>query len=226
MSGNPNAAAKAKDGAILWLALSLLLGVPAACLGWVPLSQADSQWPHWAQALALHPEQGWRQPVWTWWTAAWLHGSAQHLYRNLAALALIAAMGYSTRIPRQSVLVWLLAWPLTQIGMTGQALHTYIGMSGVLHAGICTIAIHQLIQTGERRSTLLGCALLAGLILKILMENPWQQVLIKPLGSDINVAPWSHLCGALSAALVYFLTSMTNRLSSVKRLARERRTLI
>lgn len=195
-------------------------------MGWVPLDQPVASWPSWAQQLALHPDRGLHQPAWAWWTAAWLHGSAQHLYRNLGALALIAAMGWSARVSVQSALIWFLAWPATQIGMLGQPLHTYIGLSGVLHAGVGVIALHQLGNSDTRSHRIMGYLLAAGLILKILMENPWQHALIKPPGSDINVAPWAHLSGALSAAFICLFASVTNRLPSVKRLTRGRRTLI
>lgn len=218
--------ADTRRGAWLWLALSLALGLPSACMGWVPLDQPTTNWPGWAQPLALHPDQGLHQPVWTWWTAAWLHGSAQHLHHNLGALALIAAMGWAGQVSVQSALIWFLAWPATQIGMLGQALHTYIGLSGVLHAGVCVIALHLVTKSDASSRRFMGYLLSGALILKILMENPWQHDLIKPSGSDINVAPWAHLSGALSAAFICLFASVTNRLPSVKRLTRGRRTLI
>lgn len=222
----PPSTRTAPDGTRLWLALSLILGVPAALMGWVPLDLPVSDWPAWARSLPLHPDQGWHQPVWALWSAAWLHGSALHLQRNLAALALIAALACSGGVSRQAVLVWFLAWPLTQLGILGQSLHTYIGLSGVLHAGACAIALHHVTKSEKRPQRIFGYLLLSGLILKILMENPWQHVLIKPPGSDINVAPWAHLTGALSAAVIYLFTSVTTVLPSVKRLTRGRRTLI
>lgn len=212
-------------GARLWLALSLALGLPAAILGWVPLDQ-PAIWPEWARHLALHPDQSWHQTPWPWWGAVWLHGSTQHLYRNLAALILIALLGWRVRVSIQATLIWFLAWPLTQIGIIGQPLHIYIGLSGVLHAGACVIALHDVTNQSTKRKPLIGYLLLLGLILKILMENPWQHTLIKPPGSDINVAPWAHLSGTLSTALLYLFTSVTKRLPCVKRLTRGRRTLI
>lgn len=226
MTGSSNDQRDELLGARLWLALSLTLGLPAALMGWVPLNQPDSTWPLWAQQLALHPDQGWRQAIGAWWGAAWLHGSAEHLYRNLVALSLIAAIGWHNRVPAQTTLVWFGAWPLTQIGMIGQPLHTYIGLSGVLHAGICAIALHQVTNQSTTRKPFIGYLLLLGLILKILMENPWQHALIKPPGSDINVAPWAHLSGTLSAAAICLFTSVTKRLPCVKRLTRGGRTLI
>lgn len=214
-------------GTWAWLLVGLILGLPAAIAGWVPLNQPSTQWPLWAQQWALHPDAGWHQPAWAFWTSAWLHGSSTHLSRNLMALALLTILGASARMPPRAALAWLLAWPLTQIGMLHQALHTYIGLSGVLHAGFTVVALHHLthpIQM-DRHQRILGLILLVGLIFKILMENPWQHALIRPAGSDINVAPWAHLSGAAAGAVVYLFTSVTTRALSVKRLTRKRRTL-
>lgn len=214
-------------GAGAWLLVGLALGLPAALAGWVPLDQPSRQWPVWAQHWALHPDAGWRQPAWSFWTTAWLHGSSAHLSKNLAALTLLTLLGISTRLPRHAALAWLLAWPLTQAGMVGQALHTYIGLSGVLHAGFAIVALHQLthpIQVG-RHPKIMGWILLGGLIFKIFMENPWQHALIRPPGSDINVAPWAHLSGAAAGAVAYLFTSVTTRALTVKRLTRKQRTL-
>lgn len=212
-------------GARLWLALSLALGLPALLLGWVPLGQPLSAWPAHTQTLALQPDAGWQQAAWTWWTAAWLHGSAQHLHKNLLALALMAALGWMARPPVHVSLAWALAWPLTQIGMLGQPLPVYIGLSGVLHAGVIILALNQVLATGNRRRQIMGALLLLTLILKILMENPWQHTLIRPPGSDINVAPWAHLSGATAGAFFYLVTSVTRLAPSVKRLTCRQRTL-
>lgn len=214
-------------GTWAWLLASLILGVPAALAGWVPLNQPSTQWPLWAQQWALHPDAGWHQPFWTFWTSAWLHGSSAHLSKNLMALGLLAMLGASARLPRHTALVWLLAWPLTQIGMLHQALHTYIGLSGVLHAGFTVVALHHLthpIQM-DRHQKILGLILLVSLVFKILMENPWQHTLIQPISSDINVAPWAHLSGATAGAVAYLFTYVTKRALSVKRLTRKQRTL-
>lgn len=210
-----------------WLFVSLVLGVPAALAGWVPLAQPCTQWPLWAQQWALHPDAGWQQPAWAFWTSAWLHGSSAHLSKNLSALGLLAILGISARLPWHTALAWLLAWPLTQVGMLHQPLHTYIGLSGVLHAGFTVVALHHLTHPtqADRRQRILGLILLSSLIFKILMENPCQYTLIRPIGSDINVAPWAHLSGAAAGAVAYLFTSVTSLARSVKRLTRNQRTL-
>lgn len=201
-------------GAWTWLLVGLALGVPAALAGWVPLDQTDSAWPAWARSWALHPDQGWTglSPQ-ALWTCAWLHGSATHLYRNLAALLLLIPFGISLRVDARAALAWLLAWPLTHIGMLNQPLHTYIGMSGALHSGAIIIALNVVLGTLsaptsssmpiDRHQKISAWILLIGLILKIIMENPWQHVLIRSVASDINVAPWAHLSGVVAGAALY-----------------------
>ncbi|MBI2733757.1 MAG: rhomboid family intramembrane serine protease, partial [Aquabacterium sp.] len=141
---------------------------------------------------------------------------------------LLAILGARARLPVHATVAWLLAWPLTQIGLLHQPLHTYIGLSGVLHAGLSVVALHHLTRPiqMDRHQKILGLILLVGLIFKIIMENPWQYALIRPLGSDINVAPWAHLSGAAAGGVAYLFTSVTSRARSVKRLTRKQRTLI
>ncbi len=202
------------DGVRLWWALCLLLALPAAALGLQPvaLAQAVAQWPALPQALVLRPELGWHQPAWTWWTSAWLHGSTPHLLRNLAALVLLAALGGLLRPRAQAAAAWCLAWPLTQLGMLLEpALSSYVGLSGVLHAGVVALALPAVLPplrhpTGAEPSPglhpkWLAWALLSGVALKILMENPWQHTLVASSASAINVAPWAHLSGAAAGAL-------------------------
>ena len=72
-----------------WLGLCALLGVPAMLLAPVPLSLPPTEWPPLAQALACQPALGWAQPLHSWWTSAWLHGSDAHRATNLGALLLL-----------------------------------------------------------------------------------------------------------------------------------------
>ncbi len=99
-------------------------------------------------------------------------------------------------------LAWALAWPLTHLGMLAQSgLHTYIGMSGVLHAGLSIWCIHQITPKNTPRFKAMGWLVFSGLSIKILMENPLTLTLIHAPGSDITVAPWAHFSGLMAGLL-------------------------
>jgi len=186
-----------------WLGIALL-GLPALALPWVDLQAPDARWPAWALALTLNPDDGLTQPPWVFWTTAWLHGSAPHLWRNLVALLLIGALGHRwPPPPRQTLMVALLLWPATHLGMLAQSsLHHYVGLSGVLH-GLVALLLVQRLRHPERHEPRWALALaLAGLLAKALMENPWQMTLVADPRSAINVAPWAHLCGVLAGLTV------------------------
>ncbi|TDP88513.1 hypothetical protein EV672_101665 [Aquabacterium commune] len=239
-----------RSGLRLWWALCLALALPTLLLnaalrtwlpqGSVPLDMAVTGWPPLAQALVMRPDAGLAQPVWVWWTTAWLHGSPPHLLRNLAGLALMAALGTLLRPSRPAALAGWLAWPLTQLGMLMQpSLGSYVGLSGVLHAGVTVLALHAAMAPSRQPMprTLLhplprtlsplapsvtglrlgGLALLSALAAKILMENPWGQALVASTSSAINVAPWAHLSGCAAGALV---TGLLWVLAAGSRLAR------
>ena len=94
----------------------------------------------------LAPQPGCQQSPASWRATAWVHGSEPHLWRNLAGVALIAAMGWTARVGPATTLAWLLAWPLTHMGMLWRPeLTSYVGLSGVLHAGAAIVALHQII---------------------------------------------------------------------------------
>lgn len=190
-----------------WLLLGLALGLPAALTAPIPLNQPLASWPVSARAWALQPDQGWSGlALAQLWTCTWLHGSSQHLLKNLAALLLLVSFGLVLRANGKAALAWLLSWPLTHLGMLGQPLTIYVGMSGVLHAGFVIVAISTLWPDRtkfDRHQKISAWILFFGLILKIVMENPWQHVLIQSVASDINVAPWAHLSGAVAGAVLY-----------------------
>lgn len=160
------------------------MGAGAIGAWWLP----DTRALDWQPALAA--SQPWRA-----WTAAFVHYSGLHLAANLAGLALTAALGVAARVPRRAVLAWVVAWPLTQLGLLlqPQLLH-YGGLSGVLHAGVAVAAVH-LMAGGERRRLAVGVALVAGLVLKVLTEAPWAAPLRQARGWDIAIAPMAHATG-------------------------------
>lgn len=145
----------------------------------------------WQPALAL--QQPWRA-----WSAAFVHWSALHLGANLVGAALVAALGWVARCGARASLAWLLAWPLTHLGLLAQpALEHYGGLSGVLHAGVA-VASTSLVRADAGRARAVGACVLAGLSLKLLLEAPWQGPLRSVPGWDIAIAPAAHASGAIA----------------------------
>jgi rhomboid family GlyGly-CTERM serine protease len=141
---------------------------------------------------ALFGTQPWRA-----WTAAFVHYSDQHLLANLAGTLGVAALGLAARVPLRSVIAWVLAWPLVQVGLLLQpGLQHYGGLSGVLHAGVAVVATH-LLWSASPTQRRIGLAVLAGLLLKLLGEAPWAGAISHPPGWDIAVAPGAHVSGVL-----------------------------
>jgi rhomboid family GlyGly-CTERM serine protease len=156
-------------------------------------------------ALDWQPRHALTQP-WRWWTAAWVHHSVAHLAVNLAGCAALAALGTAARLGRRWTMAWLLAWPLTHLGLLLQpTMAHYGGLSGVLHAGVAvaTIALlttpanHPSRQRRRRVGRLIG----AGLLIKLVMERPWLVELQPAPWLGVAVAPLAHALGAAGGAL-------------------------
>jgi rhomboid family GlyGly-CTERM serine protease len=198
-----NRVAALSASAHLWLALCAALGL-GALLGWL------------APALLLdwQPELAAGEP-WRWWTAAFVHWSPGHLGSNLVGLLLVAALGHVAALPRRAAAAWLLAWPITHLGLLMQpALAHYGGLSGVLHAG-AAVAGCWLLATARGRPRLLGAVLLTGLAIKILLEEPWGPPLVQRAGWEIALAPAAHATGALAGvACAALLLGMPRRQSA------------
>ena len=180
-----------------WIALTLLLVLMAIGGWWLPRTALD-----WQPALIA------REP-WRALSAAAVHYSPLHLGANLAGAALVGALGAVARVPLAIVLAWLAAWPLGHLGllMRPELLH-YGGLSGVLHGGVAAAALWLVARERGRRQ-LIGAAILAVLLLKILGEAPWGPAIQTRDGWDIAVAPFAHasgaLCGLLCARLALLL---------------------
>jgi hypothetical protein len=109
-------------------------------------------------------------------------------------------------------MAWLIAWPLTQLGLLAQpGLAHFGGLSGVLHAGVAVVAALLIIE-GPRRRRWLGVALLAGLAIKLLSETPWGAPVQQRDGLDVGVAPLSHVTGVLSGLVACTLLLGMQRL--------------
>jgi rhomboid family GlyGly-CTERM serine protease len=184
-------------GVRLWVAVALLLALPSLA-AWSSRGLA-------LVSLSWQPALAWAEP-WRWWSAAWVHLSQKHLLGNLAGAALVAALGWAAQVPRRAAGAWLLAWPLTHLGLLLQPeLQRYGGLSGVLHAGVAVAAVHLLLRPSFRQRGL-GAAIVAGLALKIVLEAPWRGALIRSPHWDIAVAPLAHLLGVVcgvACALVW-----------------------
>jgi rhomboid family GlyGly-CTERM serine protease len=172
-----------------WLALTLLLALAAIGGWWLPRGAID-----WQPGLAA------REP-WRALTAAAVHYSALHLGANLAGALLVGALGVVAHVPLRIVLAWLAAWPLTHLGLLLRPeLAHYGGLSGVLHAGVAAAALWLLVHDRGRRR-LIGAAILAVLLLKILGESPWGPALQSRRDWDVALAPFAHASGALCGLL-------------------------
>ena len=170
-----------------WLAVAAALALGAvATIGLDP------------RALDWQPELLLTQP-WRWWSAAWVHWSDRHLAANLVGAALVAVFGWRARCDRMDALAWFIAWPVTHLILALQpGLRHYGGLSGVLHAGVVVAAVAVLHLDGGRRW--LGPAILAGVAVKVLSEQPWGAPLQHWSQWDFAVAPLGHLSGALAGA--------------------------
>jgi len=172
-----------------WAGLAAAFGVAALAGWWLPAPLLD-----WQPALALH--EPWRA-----FSAAFVHWSERHLAANLAGTAVLAALGLGGQLPAGATLAWLLAWPLTHAGLAVQpALAHYGGLSGVLHAGVAVAAAWLVATTGGARRYI-GAAVGAGLLVKLLLEEPWGPPLRLGGGWDIATAPLAHATGAAAGLL-------------------------
>lgn len=190
--------------ALWWCAIGLLLALPSLAFAPVPLALPPEFWPDLPARLVLRPDQGGHQPLLSWWATAWLHGSEAHLWRNLSGAGLIMLMGSLSNITPRDSLAWFIAWPLTHLGMLMEpSLASYVGLSGVLHAGVVVVALANLHHPRRPSHRAVGIVLLAWLAGKLFMENPWAHHLVLSEASAINVAPWAHLSGALAGAVAW-----------------------
>ena len=177
-----------------WALLAALFAAASLLAWWLP-----SAWLDW------QPERAAAEP-WRAFSSAFVHWSPAHLAANGVGAVVVAALGLAARLPQRAALAWALAWPCTQAGLLLQpALAHYGGLSGVLHAGVAVAALWLLVrEAGTRR--VLGGAIALGLLVKILLEEPWGPPLRAPgsllSGSfDIATAPLAHATGAAAGLL-------------------------
>jgi len=172
-----------------WCALAALLASGSVLAIWLP--------PH---GFDWEPQLAWQQP-WRWWTAAWVHWSEGHRWANVGGALLVAALGARAACDRLDALAWFVAWPLTHLGLLWQpTVAHYGGLSGVLHAGVVVAALSLWQREhGPRRAV--AAALLAGVALKVALEQPWHAALQRSPGWDIAIAAGAHMSGAVMGLL-------------------------
>jgi hypothetical protein len=169
---------------------------------------------------------------WRPWTCAWVHWSWPHLFVNLAGAVIVARVGWRARAPLAAAVAWLLAWPLTHLLLALPAeapahaadalrrLQHYGGLSGVLHAGVVVLGLAlafpvagaaasaagelaPLTPAQARRHRLVGAALVAGTLVKVLLEAPWDLALRPSALLGIGVAPLAHACGCAAGVIAW-----------------------
>ncbi len=172
-----------------WVAFSGLLALASLAAFLLPPTQLD-----WQPTLVA-------QEPWRAFSAAFVHWSPLHLGANLMGTLVVAALGLAARLRWPLALAWAAAWPLTQLGLLWQpALAHYGGLSGVLHAGVAVAALALVVcETGPRRW--LGLAVLAGLLIKLVLEDPFGPPLRHGGGWDIATAPLAHATGTAAGLL-------------------------
>ena len=142
----------------------------------------------------------WQTQPWRLWTAALVHWSGAHLLLNLLGCAALIAWGHAAALGRRHTLAWLVAWPLTTLLLaTSPSLLRYGGLSGLLHAGVA-IGAWALFWHCQGQRRMVGALVLAGLALKLLLEEP---LLAQWLGLGLNV-PALPLTGAPGFAVASY----------------------
>ena len=162
----------------------------------------------WQPALAL--TQSWRA-----FSAIGVHYSVLHLLANLAGAVAVGVLGIAARAPLAASWAWAAAWPLTQLGLLLEpALVHYGGLSGVLHAGVAVVAVILLWPPNAPTRRWVGLALLSGLVVKVVLETPWEAPLRHPAGIDIAVAPLAHASGLVAGLLCAIVARLATRTSN------------
>ena len=153
-----------------------------------------------AEWLDWQPHLAWQQP-WRWWTAAWVHLTAKHLWANLAGCLVLGLWAQAARAPNRWVMAWMMAWPLTHLGLLLEPRLThYAGLSGVLHAGVAVVAGGLVLQARGLRQAV-GAAVVLGLGMKVALERPWVWPMPDSASWDFPVATLAHATGAVAGLL-------------------------
>lgn len=154
----------------------------------------------WAPLLEWRADRVWSEP-WRLLTASLVHYSGQHLAYNVVGWTVVALFCWASRLPGRFALAVVLAWPLTHALLMGApGLVRYGGLSGTLHAAVAVAAV-ALILKGGHRQRVVGAAVWSGLLIKVLLEEPWTGAVQTMHGWDIPVAVAAHAAGLVSGTL-------------------------
>jgi len=130
--------------------------------------------------------------------AALVHLNERHLLANLAGCAVLGWLGWRAGMAGRQALAWLLALPLGQLGLlAGPPLERFGGLSGWLHAGAAIVSVCLLMRSGRERW--IGAAMLAGLLAKLALEQPFAPPRFDP-DWGFAPAPFAHLSGSVIGA--------------------------
>lgn len=153
-------------------------------------------------AAALLFPLGWQPAVWSP-LAAGVHLNERHLLANLAGCAVLGWLGLRAGMAGRQALAWLLAWPLGQLALlAGPPLAHFGGLSGWLHAGSAIVITSLLLRSGRERW--IGAALLAGLLTKLALEQPFAPPRFDPDWGFAPV-PFAHLASSVVGACLALL---------------------
>jgi len=173
----------------------------------------------WVQPAPVQAALEWRpgfvaSEPWRAVSAAWLHWSPQHLIANLAGCAVVGLLGVAARLGPWDAVAWLLAWPLTQVGLLIEpSLERFGGASGVLHAGVAVAAIGMMrMRASHGRERVIGLLIGLGLIAKVAAERPLAGPPLRHWdGWNIAIAPLSHFTGLIAGAAAALLCALAAR---------------
>jgi rhomboid family GlyGly-CTERM serine protease len=155
-------------------------------------------------ALAAGPEP------WRTVTGGVAHWNVLHLVGNLAGLAVIGWLGRRAELPAWATGAWLLAGPMSHalLWMHPQ-LPPYAGLSGWLHAGVAVAVLALIQRPGQERR--IGAAIGLGLLVKLLLEQPWGPLLRPGDWWGGATLPLAHLSGAAAGLLTGALAQACRR---------------
>lgn len=141
---------------------------------------------------------GWRHAPWTLWTSAFADAPPAQALASVLALTALAVLGRALAAPPRDGLALLLAWPLGTLSLAlVPTVHSYAGLSLLVHAAAAVLALRALLRPPTRT---LGLLLGGGLLIKLALEKAW----LAPVGFDgawgANVVFAAHLAGACTGA--------------------------